>query len=133
MISLRPATIDDAERLYVWRIDPETQAASMTAMPADFAMHCEWLRANLNDPQSQIFVAKHKGRCVGTMRMDRHGDAWEASWTVAPHARRKGIGTSMVSEMARRWPARMFAYIKPTNEASIKIAERAGILWEKAE
>ena len=132
-ITLRQATMDDAERLYVWRLDPETQAASITQMEPDFEAHCAWLLSKIESDETFILMAEINGRCVGTTRLDyTASDAWELSWTVHPHFRRQGIGKAMVQEMRSFWPTPLVALIKPDNVASVKIAESAGIEWTDA-
>jgi RimJ/RimL family protein N-acetyltransferase len=64
---------------------------------------------------------------VGTVRIDFDGSAYELSWTVAPAARGRNVGKTMVLMAARELNGPVRAQIKTSNVASIRIAEAAGL------
>lgn len=132
VMSLRPATMGDAETLFNWRNDPETQANSLSTDPVPWDDHCNWLKASLANPDRDLLIAEIDGVPVGTVRIDR-GEESELSWTVAPDQRGKGIAKQMV---ALACPPEAVARIKPDNIASQRIAEAAGFkqtfqIWER--
>lgn len=122
-VSLRPATMDDAQLLFDWRNDHETRANSLTTVPVPWEDHCRWLRASLENPRRDLIIAEMDGVPVGTVRIDR-GVGTEMSWTVSPARRVRGIGKAMVSKACPSGV--VLAQIKATNVASQRIAEHAG-------
>jgi RimJ/RimL family protein N-acetyltransferase len=124
MGALRPATLDDAEMLFAWRNDPLTREASVNTDVVTWKGHLAWLRASLENPKRRLLVAETENP-VGTVRID-YGDETEISWTVAPGARGKGIGTEKVKGALPEGP--LIACIKRANIASQQIAKAAGFV-----
>jgi RimJ/RimL family protein N-acetyltransferase len=124
---LRPATLEDAQRLHAWRNDPETCANSHNTDPVPWADHVAWLERSLASASRQLFVAEADGVPVATCRADESESGIELSWTVAPAARGHGIGYELVRLLVQRFhlhPLR--AEVKTSNVASQKIALAAG-------
>ena len=128
---LRRASIADGHLLYVWRSDPATRAASHQTGPIELAAHLAWLASALANPRRDIYIAEADGRPVGTVRVDRDPEAAEISWTVAPEARGRGVGSRMVAMAAAAIAGPIRAEIKPDNGASIRIAEAAGMQLDR--
>ena len=122
-VTLRPATMDDAQILFDWRNDYETRANSLNTVPVPWEDHCRWLKASLENPRRDLIIAEVEGVPVGTVRIDR-GVGTEMSWTVSPARRVKGIGKAMVAKACP--PGEVIAQIKAANLASQRIAEHAG-------
>ena len=118
-VILRRARMTDAERLYRWRTDPETRAASLNTGPIEFEGHCAWLVSSLDDPNRQIYIAEYRGEPIGTVRADKMDSGWQLSWTVAPEFRERGLGIQMVGLLAASISDSIEAVIKPGNAASI--------------
>lgn len=127
---LYPATFDDADILLEWRNDLETRQASRNMDLVDKSSHIEWLKASLANPNRKIYIAYHP---VGTIRWDLTDNFYELSWTVAPDMRKQGIGRNMVSALVKELDAPVCAKVKPSNTASIKIAQYAGMVFDKFE
>ena len=125
-IILRPATMGDAKLLFDWRNDPETRMQSIDTGEVFWDKHLEWLKKSLSNQNRKIIIAKIKGQPVGTIRLDIGKPRSELSWTVAPSARGKGVGTKMVLKAIQFFSCPLLAKIKPGNLASMKIAEKAG-------
>jgi RimJ/RimL family protein N-acetyltransferase len=131
LILFRPANgaSGDCYRLFEWRNDPETRHNSRDTGFVDMSSHSRWFERSLMNPNRKIMIAEADGAAVAVVRLDRHSDgSFELSWTVAPAERRKGYGSEVVkrfiAELPR--PLRLYAEIKQSNRASLKIAERAG-------
>jgi len=127
MVSLRPATIDDAELLLSWRNDPETRARSHVGDVIPLSEHVAWLRKTLENPTRELFVAESDGEPVGTVRADQDGKFKELSWTIAPFARKRGLAKEMVKLAAGQVEGPLRAEIKPDNIASIRVAMCIGM------
>ena len=121
-MKLRPATFEDAGLLFAWRNDDLTRAMSLSTGEVSWADHESWLRGSLVNPDRKLLICENDNGPVGTVRID---EGTEVSWTVAPEHRRKGIGSQMVSMAS---PDHAVAWIKAENEASRRIAEKAGFV-----
>lgn len=121
--------MDDAERLFKWRNDPETRKNSRNTEPIDFKKHMEWLRASLENPQRKIYIAEDDGVSVGVVRSDLEGDLVELSWTIAPEARGRGLGKEMLLQFRKEIipHAKIRASVRKGNVASEKIAAALGL------
>lgn len=129
-MTVRKATMEDAETLFAWRNDQTTRLASHNTEKLEFAPYVSWLGATLSNPMKLLLIAEENGSPVGTVRVDREtGGTAELSWTVAPEARRRGVAKRMVQLVADEISAlyTIRAEIKMGNEASVKVAEAAGM------
>jgi RimJ/RimL family protein N-acetyltransferase len=118
-MTLRPATLADAETLLSWRNDPLTQAMSRRSRV--FTME-----EYLPEIRGEIFIAEKEGRPVGVIRLERDVQAlWELSYTTSPEYRAQGVATGMILEVMKRYSP-LIALIKPENSASIRIVEKLG-------
>ena len=82
------------------------------------------------NPDRKLYIAEEDGISVGTVRSDWAENAYTLSWTVAPEARGKGIGKSMVSLFVKQTTEAIRAEVKVENLASIKIAQEAGMVLD---
>ncbi|QUX97221.1 N-acetyltransferase [Marinomonas sp. CT5] len=131
---LRPANRNDAERLLVWRNDPQTRQASHHGEVISLEAHMAWLEKSLKSPdQRRLWVAEMNGKAVGTCRADRVENAWELSWTVAPESRGQGVAHQMLSQLMPLFNEPLSAQVKIGNIASVKVAERVGFVLDKQE
>ncbi len=149
IIMLRPATMNDSTILLQWRNDSETRRASHNSKEIEQMEHIEWLFNLIDNPDKKLYIAWEKieespywhdedqseyyisiVNPVGTVRIDykMNKDYDELSWTVAPEARRRGIGKLIVKMVANQYKDKLIkAEIKMDNIASIKIAEYIGM------
>lgn len=133
-ITLRPATLQDAELLLAWRNDPQTRQSSHNSDEISLATHLVWLDASLANPSRQIFIAESEGQPLGSLRVDRQDDGVsELSWTVAPAARGQGVGKRMLAAMLSGIEGPVRAEVKAGNVASMRIAESAGLVLVREE
>jgi RimJ/RimL family protein N-acetyltransferase len=91
--------------------------------PIAWPDHLKWLTARLTREAPNLFIGEIDGEPVGTFRVD--GD--EISYTVAPEARRRGVGSALLSKAEERFGA-LRAEIFKRNTASIKVAKRSGMM-----
>lgn len=126
-VTLRPASAADSDLLLAWRNDPLTRRGSrhMGLVPLD--EHNAWLTRVLQSPDQVIRIAEAGGEPVGVVRAARSGGEWELSWTVAPLARGRGVGASMLMVFVAGLAGRLTATIRKDNLASAKIAAAAGL------
>lgn len=99
MITVRPATEDDAGRLLEWANDPVTRAAGFNPSPIDEVTHGHWLQERLASSASRLFIGLEGDRPVGMVRLEARGDVSgrvEVGISVAPDARERGVGRALL-------------------------------------
>jgi len=129
VITVRPATEDDAERLLAWANDPATRAAGFHPHPIESATHRTWLTERLTSPASRLFIGMEGDRPVGQVRLEADDEGRvEIGIAVAPDARGRGVGRALLKAglaAGRADPdlkARAFvARIRPGNIASLAL------------
>lgn len=132
-LSLRLASIKDADCLFEWRNDPETRKASHSTELVEVADHLQWLKASLCHQDRRLYIAEKKHIPVGTVRADFDKGAWTLSWTVAPRHRGKGIASKMLALIVKEFDEPLLAQVKADNIASSKVAKQVGFRLEREE
>ena len=134
---LRKITKEDAKILFDWRNDPGTRANSINTDEVRWDDHLKWTEKSFSNPDRIVFIYEENGNPAGTCRIDRKinksGEVFELSWTIAPLWRGKGIGKKMLMELLERAELQgkdLKAVIKPDNIPSIKMAEAFGFKLE---
>lgn len=127
-MKLRKATFNDWEILLDWRNDPLTRKNSFTQEIIKEENHKKWLRKNLIDETSNLFILETEtNESVGTIRVDETGiNSYLLSWNVSPNHRKKGYGSLILSLFLQNRVGTFTAEIKPENLASIKMVEKNG-------
>lgn len=123
MIRLRPATLDDADRLLEWRNDPETVEASLTGRKVEPDEHRAWLELVLAEPGERLYVIEEDGRAVGQVRLQRHpeGEEEEVHIGLAGEARGQGLGRAALELAWREAGTRsLVARVLAGNERSLR-------------
>ncbi|KUF08600.1 hypothetical protein AUL38_00365 [Leucobacter sp. G161] len=122
----RRALASDAGRLFEWRNDSSTRAVSRSHKPIAWDEHVTWMGRVLADEHRQLLIIEHGDEPVATVRWDRLGDsAWEASITIAPSYRGKGLGKSVLATgehwFANSSPKLLLATVHRSNAASRRL------------
>jgi predicted dehydrogenase/RimJ/RimL family protein N-acetyltransferase len=131
-LTLRAAGLEDSERLLAWRNDPATRRWSRDSRPVTRRQHARWLPATLGDVTTRLWIAESEGAPVGQVRVGpRSGGVAELHITLAPTARGRGLGSSLLvqvtaSALADPGTERLCAYVNPDNVASLRAFARAG-------
>jgi RimJ/RimL family protein N-acetyltransferase len=115
--------MEDAERLFAWRNDPDSRANSRNEDDILWSDHLQWLSRVFASESVLLYVAEENGIPLGTCRVDADG---ELSWTVAPEHRGKGHGKEMVRLLAEAANRHLVAEIKSSNLASLRIVQELG-------
>jgi UDP-2,4-diacetamido-2,4,6-trideoxy-beta-L-altropyranose hydrolase len=138
-LELRRTVPSDCEVFWEWANDPETRAASFHGDGISWEEHAKWFRAKLADSKAILFTATNKaGLPVGQVRYQIEGK--RAVLSISLGARFRGcswgqkiltVGTERLFEDSE--VESIDAFVKPTNEASLKLFESAGFLQMPAE
>ena len=127
-VTLRLANLEDSALLLAWRNDGETRRQSISTQKINKSEHEKWLRESLEDAAVKLFIVISGGKSVGTVRAQKGSGAWILSWTVSPESRGGNIGYLAVAKLIEQLCGNVQAYIKANNLASIRIAEKLGML-----
>ena len=137
MITVRFATLSDAEDLFQWRNELETRMASQNCAEVEWDQHLSWLAAVLEDPQRFLYVGSRVGAdktTVGMCRFDVEGEgaSAEVSINLNPDFRGRGLAQSILQESINRFAQdrgealRLTATIRRSNTASVRIFTEIG-------
>lgn len=132
-IAIRPASFEDGLLLLEWRNDPTTAKNSKNSRPISQEDHLKWLKETLTRAEIRLWIAEEGCTAVGTCRSFFDGAMYTLSWTVAPAARGKGVGSRIVAALLRVTPRPWRAEILPDNTASLRIAHSFGLLEQDAQ
>lgn len=131
-VKVRPATPEDATRVFEWANDPETRAVSFTQSRILWEEHQSWFSRKLADPRCHLMIGENAaGAAIGMVRFDTEAATADVSINLAPDHRSRGLGTTLLRvacrELSRKGAAReVRALIKPGNAASQCAFKHAG-------
>ncbi len=133
-VTLRRATMHDAELLHRWRNDPSVRAVSHTTDEIPWDTHVRWLESSLARGDRHVLVAERRGRPLGTLRFDMSGDRATVSIAVDPALHGSGLGPAIL-DAGDAWLAAndarvrsCRAEIRAGNDASVRAFLAAGYL-----
>lgn len=131
-LKLRPATMEDCRLLWEWRNDTVVRAASFSSEFIPREDHMKWFKTKLSDPSCYYYILlSEEGVPVGQVRFDTSGSEAENNISIAPNFRGSGYGANGIRIASKHLfqetaVARIYAYIKPSNNASILAFRKAG-------
>ena len=133
-VKLRPATFEDAKRLFVWRNLPEIVAQGKSRSTVGWEEHQRWLAEVLTSENHLLCIALLEGDPVGQIRFDRVEELWaDASIYLHPDYTGRGLGPEVLSLGCLRatevWPeVSIRAVIRARNRRSISTFIKAGFV-----
>jgi UDP-2,4-diacetamido-2,4,6-trideoxy-beta-L-altropyranose hydrolase len=135
-VSLRPATGDDARRVWEIANDPAVRLASISTDSIPWESHRRWFTARLASGEP-LLVAEIGSRSVGYVRFDDRPDGTEVSMALDPR-HRGGLGGRVLRTACDWWDAvhpgtRLLARIKTDNQASLRAFLGSGFVEEGSE
>jgi UDP-2,4-diacetamido-2,4,6-trideoxy-beta-L-altropyranose hydrolase len=137
-ITLRLATIADAEPIFEWRNHEETRRYSLQSDLISWEAHQQWFYNSLANPHRILLIGEQNGRPVGVLRYDclepTAGEQLQCKVSVyrTPGINTPGIGTALLKagscwlQEQRPEITRIQADILPDNIASQRAFEKAG-------
>jgi UDP-2,4-diacetamido-2,4,6-trideoxy-beta-L-altropyranose hydrolase len=137
-LELRRTLETDCAVFWEWANDPETRAASFRSNGISWEDHAEWFRTKLADPKAILYTATKEGLPVGELRYQIEGKRAVLSISLGASFRGCGWGQKILTVGTER----LFedsevefidAYVKPANQASLKLFAGAGFLRFPAE
>jgi RimJ/RimL family protein N-acetyltransferase len=135
---LEPATYADADLLLEWANDPLTRGNSFNSAPISREEHLRWLQSVIHHDERLVFIATIDSEQIGQVQFTRIGMEAEIGVSVAPAARGRSLGASLILAGVRAaraaWgeDAPIVARIKAANSASRRSFRVAGFLESAA-
>ncbi|HZP81036.1 MAG TPA: bifunctional GNAT family N-acetyltransferase/class I SAM-dependent methyltransferase [Chthonomonadaceae bacterium] len=133
-IRLRPATPEDAERLFAWRNLPEIVALGTTQRSVTWEEHRAWFARTLQGDCRLLFFILHDEQPIGQVRFDREDtDSCQVSLYLLPEHTGHGWGVIALrqacAEAFRQWTVhKVIALIREENARSLSAFRKAGFL-----
>jgi UDP-2,4-diacetamido-2,4,6-trideoxy-beta-L-altropyranose hydrolase len=130
-LNLRPVRAEDCRQIWEWANDPKARSVSLAEEEIPWADHAKWFSARVNSPACFFYVAVNSSENpIGQIRFDVNGDEAILSVSLAKKARGHGYGSALIVQGSQRCFADsrvnlIRAYVKPTNENSIRAFEKA--------
>lgn len=132
-VSMRRATMNDAERVFEWRNDPAIRSVSRNSRVLDLGAHCTWFATTIASPDRLLLIGEKGDIPVGMVRFDRcDADTYEISIVVSPMLAGLRLGDAMLAAAQAelvRLAGRdvvILAETLPDNRASQRLFQRAG-------
>jgi UDP-2,4-diacetamido-2,4,6-trideoxy-beta-L-altropyranose hydrolase len=130
-VRLRAATATDCERVWVWRNDPETRAASLDGEAIPWEVHEPWFNETLRRKDRHLYIVVADGRDAGAVRLDVADAEALVNIHLAPEARYRGVGALALRAVVGEafdglGLARVIGVIKPDNQSSLAAFAKAG-------
>lgn len=132
-LRLRNAEESDCRLLWEWASDPEVRAASFSPEAIPWDTHVAWFAARLRPDGYRILIAEDDdGTPIGQIRFHaRAGGEYEIDVSIAREARGQRLAAEVIRQGMRSvlkagYCARMHAFVRPENVASVKSFEKSG-------
>ncbi len=131
---LRRAEETDCRLLWEWANDAIVRSVSFSPAAIPWEQHLQWFTSRLAAPDALIYmITDLKEQPVAVVRFHREGPRAVVSICLGPAFRGKGLGNVILNmaneELFRSTEvAAIDAYVKPENEASVRLFTRAGFV-----
>jgi RimJ/RimL family protein N-acetyltransferase len=131
-LRLRRVREEDCKLLWEWTNDPVVRDASFNADAIPWETHVAWFQQKIADSNCSIFIFfNDKDIPVGQVRFDTSEHEAESNVSISDSFRSRGYGVLIIQMASQRLfretgVTRIYAHIKPENEASIQAFEKAG-------
>ncbi len=128
-ITVRPAQLDDAQKIWKIRNEPQARAVAASQDAIPLAPHIAWFNDKYFKRRDNFcFVGEVDGNVVGYCRFDLDDDHYLNSIAVSSSMHGKGIGAILLDQSIKQLRADkpIHAEVRKHNIASVKIFERNG-------
>ena len=136
-IQLRRVNLKDLEFIFNLRNEESVRLASFNSDPISLETHQNWLERKLAGSDSVLFIAEEDSRSIAQVRFDWINTAEaEVSVAVTEKFQGRGYGSEILkkssAEFFKEFPncAKIYAFIKPDNKASVRSFAKAGYQFQ---
>lgn len=143
-LNLKDVREEDIDDLFKWRNHPDVRKNSFNTASILWDEHKKWFKAEIEDPNTTIYIACCNEQKIGSIRFEDRGEAIKVSVMLNPGFLGKGLGSEVIRLGTERFikekkpDKSVHAEIKKDNLASIKAFQKAGYkeshvayIWEK--
>lgn len=137
ILCVRQALPTDIEILYSWANDQTTRMMSFHSHTISWSEHQRWFEHMLRSPDTLLMIGEldetHGKTPIGLVRIDSDR---VVSISLDPKYRGRRLGVYLLREALNFYfqffpPCHLIAYIKPENQASLKMFTRVGFRLER--
>jgi RimJ/RimL family protein N-acetyltransferase len=131
-ISLRQASLADAELIFRWRNDPRIIRFGSSQCPVARVEHEKWLRESISGDKRHVFVIEREGVAIGQVRLDVSGKSdCVISVYLAPEFSGRGWGVEAIRKACEfafqsRSMKSVLACVRTENERGKSAFQKAG-------
>lgn len=132
MLTLRKATLADADLLYRWRNDERIRLFSLNPKPISYEHHLIWYKNALKNDDRVMYVILFDNKPVGCIRFDIIEQHAEISIYVDPDQQHHGFGSEALNQAIALF-SNTYPYVKsvkakvlPNNTASHHLFTKLG-------
>ena len=134
-LTFKKADASHLMMVYEWSNDPLVRENSYYSEPIKLDNHKEWYKKKIDDPNTLFLIAYYDEQPAGVIRYELSEDHSVVGILVSNAFRGKRLAASMLSLSARKYfelyQLPILAYIKTTNNASVKAFVNAGYNFHK--
>lgn len=113
-ITLRRASIEDCEAVYLWRNAEETRQYIFSDDPIPFEVHREWFSRAIENPNRVLLIGEIDGKPVGVLRYDLSGSEALISIYLVPGSQGQGVGSHLI-KCGSQWMRENYPFIRAIN------------------
>jgi RimJ/RimL family protein N-acetyltransferase len=136
-LSFRKLLQSDEAKIFELANDEEARANSFFPHQITEMEHHAWFHVKLNHPQLWYYMVEQNAQTVAFVRIDQADDFATIGINIHKNFRGKGLGTQILSQICEQFhtfhKSDIYAYIKPSNVASVKSFVKAGFVFEKSD
>lgn len=132
MVCLRKAEETDIDLIYTWANDLTVRSNSFHTHMIPYEEHMEWFARVMASDSADLYILVVDEKPVGQIRLDIVGDEAEISYSIAPDARGRGYGKTILEKIYDKvkceYPGinRLKARVKQSNAISKRVFESEG-------
>lgn len=133
--TLRPATIQDCNDIYIIINDPAVRKATFKQRKINWEEHKRWFTESLSNPKRLMFIVENNHKNIGIVRFDLKNNHANISIVLDQKSRGQGYGPYIIQSSCHKAYKEtkinsFYAYVKSSNELSKKSFAKAGFNYK---
>lgn len=132
---LRPANLSDAKNIFDLSNEYLVRENSISKSIITWENHLIWLKNKIDDSNYRFYIiVDQSDNFIGQLRYEITNNDAVVSISLASNYRNKGLSSKILIEGSKKIMSeninKIFAYIRPDNQSSIKSFEKAGYIFD---
>lgn len=136
-LSFRKLLSSDEAKIFELANDEDARANSFYPNTISSSEHHSWFQTKVNNNALWYFMVEQHAQLIAFVRIDESKDNSTIGINIHKNFRGKGLGTEILIAFCNKYQhfidKPIYAYIKPSNVASIKSFVKAGFVFEKSD